>query len=50
METDAMHASHVGHPLVEAFQRHRRSHRAKNLIALTAITLDLVILLAVILH
>lgn len=45
-----MHAARVGHPLVEAFQRHRRSHRAKNWTALTAITLDLVILLAIILH
>lgn len=46
----AGHVAHVGHPLVEAFQRHRRSQRAKNLIAFTAIALDLVILLAVILH
>lgn len=45
-----MHASHVGHPLVEAFQQHRRSHRSKNWIAFTAITFDLIVLAAIILH
>lgn len=45
-----MHASHAGHPLVEEFQRHRRSHRSKNWIAFTAIALDLVVLVAIVLH
>ena len=45
-----MYAGRVGHPLVEAFQEHRSSHRMKNLLALSAIALDLIILAAIILH